>query len=160
MEIEVRIRALMIDPDQNIPIVILKSVDDERVLPIWIGAPEANAIAMEIEKIVPARPMTHDLLRNLIELIGGHVRRVVITELNDNSYHAVIEMIDREGSNMIFDSRPSDSIALALRVDCPIFVNEILFGEYENRRLERDQEESAEADEWPEVIESPNDLSM
>src|SRR5712692_9689301 len=123
MEIEVKIRALMMDPNSGTPIVILKDVDSDTMLPIWVGAYEANAIALEIEKIAPPRPMTHDLLRNLIIELGIQVERVVVTSLRDNTFFAVIEMRMRDGNRMVLDSRPSDAIALALRADCPIFVD-------------------------------------
>ena len=123
MEIEVKIRALMMDPNSGTPIIILKDVNSETMLPIWVGAYEANAIALEIEKIAPQRPMTHDLLRNLIVEMGASVERVVVTDLRDNTFFAVIEMSHEDGTTMMLDSRPSDAIALALRADCPIFVN-------------------------------------
>ena len=118
-----KIRGLMMDPTANTPIVILKDVVSDRMLPIWVGPYEANAIALEIEKTAPLRPMTHDLLRNLITQIGATVERVVVTDLIDNTFYAVIEM-SLDGRRVLLDSRPSDAIALALRVDCPIFVNE------------------------------------
>src|SRR4030081_2589694 len=124
MEIEVKIRALMMDPNSGTPIVILKDVDTDTMLPIWVGAYEANAIALEIEKIAPPRLMTHDLLRNLIIELGIQVERVVVTSLRDNTFFAEIEMRMSDGNRMILDSRPSDAIALALRADCPIYVNE------------------------------------
>src|SRR5437868_4198586 len=123
MEIEVKIRALMMDPNSGTTIIILKDVNSETMLPIWVGTYEANAIALEIEKIAPQRPMTHDLLRNLIVEMGAQVNRVVVTELRDNTFFAVIEMSTMEGTRMSLDSRPSDAIALALRADCPIFVD-------------------------------------
>ena len=123
MEIEVKIRALMMDPNSGTPIIILKDVNSETMLPIWVGAYEANAIALEIEKIAPPRPMTHDLLRNLIIELGMKVERVVVTSLRDNTFYAVIELSSGNGDAMRLDSRPSDAIALALRADCPIFVD-------------------------------------
>jgi bifunctional DNase/RNase len=123
VEIEMKIRGLMMDPTANTPIVILKDVVSDRMLPIWVGPYEANAIALEIEKTAPLRPMTHDLLRNLITQIGATVERIVVTDLIDNTFYAVIEM-SLDGRRVLLDSRPSDAIALALRVDCPIFVNE------------------------------------
>jgi hypothetical protein len=123
VEVEMKIRGLMMDPTANTPIVILKDVDGDRMLPIWVGPYEANAIALEIEKTAPLRPMTHDLLRNLITQIGATVQRVVVTDLIDNTFYAVIEM-KLDGKNVLLDSRPSDAIALALRVDCPIFVSD------------------------------------
>src|ERR1700756_4263443 len=123
MEIEVKIRALMMDPNSGTPIIILKDVNSETMLPIWVGAYEANAIALEIEKIAPPRPMTHDLLRNLIVELGLKVERVVVTSLRDNTFYAVIEMSGLNGEPMRLGSRPSDAIALALRTDCPIYVD-------------------------------------
>src|SRR5215813_10801267 len=123
MEIEVKIRALMMDPNSGTPIIILKDINSETMLPIWVGAYEANAIALEIEKIAPPRPMTHDLLRNLIVELGLKVDRVVVTSLKDNTFYAVIELTTDQGETMQLDSRPSDAIALALRADCPIFVD-------------------------------------
>jgi bifunctional DNase/RNase len=123
VEVEMKIRGLMMDPTANTPIVILKDVLSDRMLPIWVGPYEANAIALEIEKTAPQRPMTHDLLRNLITQIGATVDRIVVTDLIENTFYAVIEMTV-EGRRMLLDSRPSDAIALALRVDCPIYVNE------------------------------------
>ena len=112
----------MMDPNSGTPIIILKDVGSDTMLPIWVGAYEANAIALEIEKIAPPRPMTHDLLRNLIVELGVQVDRVVVTSLRDNTFFAVIEMRNSEGNRMVLDSRPSDAIALALRADCPIYV--------------------------------------
>lgn len=123
VEVEMKIRGLMMDPTANTPIVILKDVISDRMLPIWVGPYEANAIALEIEKSAPQRPMTHDLLRNLITQIGATVDRIVVTDLIENTFFAVIEMT-LDGKRMMLDARPSDAIALALRVDCPIFVNE------------------------------------
>jgi bifunctional DNase/RNase len=124
MEIEVKIRGLMMDPSSGTPIIILKDINSETMLPIWVGAYEANAIALEIEKISPQRPMTHDLLRNVILEMGASIERVIVTELRDNTFFAMIIMKDRAGESVMIDARPSDAIALALRVDCPIFVNE------------------------------------
>jgi uncharacterized protein len=122
-EVEMKIRGLMMDPTANTPIVILKDVVSDRMLPIWVGASEANAIALEIEKTAPPRPMTHDLLRNIVTQLGASVDRVVVTDLIENTFYAVIELT-LDGRKILIDSRPSDAIALALRVDCPIFVNE------------------------------------
>jgi bifunctional DNase/RNase len=161
MEIEVKIRGLMMDPSSGTPIIILKDVNSETMLPIWVGAYEANAIALEIEKIAPQRPMTHDLLRNLIVEFGASVERVVVTELKDNTFFAVIEMRNQAGDAMLLDSRPSDAIALALRADCPIFVNEEVIRASRNTVAgsAEDLGESAE-DEWPDVIGEAGDLPM
>ncbi len=123
MDIEVRIRGLMMDPSTNMPIVVLKDVGSDTVMPIWVGIFEANAIAIEIEKVSAARPMTHDLVRNLMRHMNGQLDKVVITELRDDTFFAVLWI--RQGSELItLDARPSDAIALALRSDCPIFVSE------------------------------------
>ena len=123
MEVEMKIRGLMMDPVTNMPIVLLKENDSEAVLPIWVGVYEANAIALEIEKVSTPRPMTHDLLRNLLVGLEATVSKVVVTELRDDTFYAVI-WLDRGGEIISIDSRPSDALALALRVDCPIFVEE------------------------------------
>lgn len=163
MEIEVKIRALMMDPNSGTPIIILKDVNSETMLPIWVGAYEANAIALEIEKIAPQRPMTHDLLRNLIVEMGASVERVVVTELRDNTFFAVIEMRASDGTALMLDSRPSDAIALALRADCPIFVDmEVIRA---SRNTVTDGEEASdtvsdEEEEWPDVIGEAGDLPM
>src|SRR5258708_16185680 len=120
MEVEVKIRALMMDPNSGTPIIILKDVSSETMLPIWVGAYEANAIALEIEKIAPPRPMTHDLLRNLIVELGLKVDRVVVTSLRENTFYAVIELASETGEPMRLDSRPSDAIALPLRPARPL----------------------------------------
>lgn len=158
MQIEVKIRGLMMDPNSGTPIIILKDVNTETLLPIWVGAYEANAIALEIEKIAPQRPMTHDLLRNLIMEMGGEVSRVVITELKDNTFFAVIEMTKSTGERASIDSRPSDAIALALRVDCPIFVNEEVIKRSQAARS--DEDEAGESEEWPDIIGEAGDLPM
>lgn len=112
------------DPNTNSPIVVLKGIDSETVLPIWVGAFEANAIALEIEKIVPQRPMTHDLLRNLIIECGLRPSRVIVTDLLENTFYALIELLNENDELVSMDARPSDAIALALRLDCPIFVQQ------------------------------------
>jgi bifunctional DNase/RNase len=123
MDVEVRIRGLMMDPATNMPIIVLKDVASETVMPIWVGIFEANAIAIEIEKMAAPRPMTHDLARNLIQYLNGSLERVVITELRDDTFYAVLWM-RQDDEAITVDARPSDAIALALRADCPIFVSE------------------------------------
>ena len=119
MEVEMRIRGLMMDPVTNMPIVILKDVNGNTVLPIWVGVYEANAIALEIEKVQTPRPMTHDLLKNVLTGLNVHVQKVVVSDLKDDTFYALIWM-ERDGQLMSMDSRPSDALALALRLDCPI----------------------------------------
>ncbi len=123
MEIEMKIRGLMMDPVTNMPIVILKDLAGTQVLPIWVGIYEANAIALEIEKVATPRPMTHDLLKNLLLGLETGVKKVVVSELKEDTFYAVI-WLERDGELISIDSRPSDALALALRVDCPIYVEE------------------------------------
>lgn len=123
MDIEVRIRGLMMDPTTNMPIVVLKDVHSETVMPIWVGIFEATAIANELEKVTASRPMTHDLIRNLVQNLNGELEKIVITELRNDTFFAVLFV--RQGNEPVaIDVRPSDAIALALRADCPIFVDE------------------------------------
>jgi len=123
MEVEMRIRGLLMDPVTNTPIVILKDANSDTVLPIWVGMFEASAIQLEIEKVSTPRPMTHDLIKNVLAGLDAHVHKVVVTELKEDTFYAVIWM-EREGRIISVDSRPSDALALALRVDCPIFVED------------------------------------
>ena len=123
MDIEVRIRGLMMDPSTSMPIVVLKDVASEMVMPIWVGIFEANAIAIEIEKVAAPRPMAHDLTRNLIGHLNARLERVVISELRDDTFFAVLWLWQGD-EPMVIDARPSDAIALALRADCPIYVSE------------------------------------
>jgi len=123
MEVEMKIRGLMMDPVTNMPVVILKGVEGESVLPIWVGIYEANAIALEMEKVATPRPMTHDLLKNLLIGLDAQVRKVVVNDLRDDTFFAVI-WLEKEGQTISIDSRPSDALALALRADCPIFVED------------------------------------
>lgn len=123
MEVEMKIRGLMIDPTNNIPIVVLKDVDGNSVLPIWVGMPEANAIALEIAKESTARPMTHDLIRNMLFGLDAGVKKVVVCDLKEDTYYAVI-WVEREGKLIAVESRPSDALAIALRLDCPIYVED------------------------------------
>lgn len=122
-DVEMKIRGLVMDPTNNSPIVILKDVQGDTVLPIWVGLYEANAIALEIEKAASSRPMTHDLLRNLIQGLNAVVQKIVVTELRNDTFYAVIWM-EQEGEIISVDARPSDALALALRSDCPIYVSE------------------------------------
>jgi uncharacterized protein len=123
MDVEVRIRGLMMDPATNAPIIILKDPASDAVMPIWVGIFEANAIALELEKQSAPRPMTHDLTRNLVHHLNGELERVVITEIREDTFFAVLWL--RQGDEAVMvDARPSDALALALRFDCPIFVAE------------------------------------
>ena len=123
MWLEMKVKQLALDPLSNMPMIVLRDEEEKRSLPIWVGLAEANAIALELEKIPTARPMTHDLIRNILESVGARVSKVVVNDLKENTFYAVIHL--RLGANdLTVDSRPSDAIALALRVDAPIYVDE------------------------------------
>lgn len=153
MLIEVKIGALIMDPNTNNPIVVLKGVESETILPIWVGAFEANAIALEIEKIVPQRPMTHDLLRNLIVETGLQAERVIINDLRENTFYALIELKSKSGELLTLDARPSDAIALALRLDCTIFVEQKVIDISVSSQTEQTSDEFSQSpEEWPDLI--------
>ncbi len=142
------------DPNTNTPIVVLKGVESETVLPIWVGAFEANAIALEIEKVVPQRPMTHDLLRNVIIECQLSASSVIITDLLENTFYARIELKDKSGDPVMLDARPSDAIALALRLDCPIYVDQKVIDLSATTTQPDSPPDDVETppDEWPELI--------
>jgi bifunctional DNase/RNase len=123
MFLEMKVRGLALDPMSNMPIIILRDEDDKRSLPIWVGIFEANAIALELEKIATPRPMTHDLIKNILETIEARVLKVMVTDLKENTFFAVLHLQVGETEYTV-DSRPSDAIALALRVAAPIYVDE------------------------------------
>jgi uncharacterized protein len=123
MEVEMKIRGLMMDMETNNPIVVLKDVNGTAILPIWVGIYEASAIASEIEKQATPRPMTHDLIRNLLFGLEAAVKKIVVSDLKDDTFYAVI-WLERNGEMISVDSRPSDALAIALRMDCPIFVDD------------------------------------
>ena len=123
MFVEMKVRGLALDPVSNMPIIILRDEEEKRSLPIWVGIFEANAIALELEKIATPRPMTHDLIKNIVESVEAKIEKIVVTDLRENTFFALIHL--RLGEEEItVDSRPSDAIALALRVGAPIFVEE------------------------------------
>ena len=123
MFLEMKVRGLALDPLSNMPIIILKDEEDKRSLPIWVGIFEANAIALELEKIPTPRPMTHDLIKSILETVEARVQKVVVTDLKENTFYAVLHLQIGETEYKV-DSRPSDAIALALRVSAPIYVDE------------------------------------
>jgi bifunctional DNase/RNase len=123
MALEMQVKGLMIDPVTQSPIIVLRDASGEAVLPIWVGIFEANAIAVMLERIPPPRPMTHDLLRSLVETLRARVERVVITDLRDNTFYALIHLL-RGDERLAVDARPSDAMALALRTNSPIFVED------------------------------------
>ncbi len=156
MEIEMTIKGLMIDPITNMPIVILKDKEGDRVLPIWVGVFEANAIALQIENISTPRPMTHDLLRNILSEIEADVQRIVVCELKENTFYAMI-YLDREGQTMAVDARPSDAIALALRTKAPIFVEDDVVESAKGLDLSKNTTDSERLQQWLEGL-NPDDL--
>jgi uncharacterized protein len=155
-EVEMQIRGLMMDPVTNMPIIVLKAVTSDVVLPIWVGIFEANAIALELEKTATPRPMTHDLLQNLARGLNAQVRKVVVSELRDDTFYAVIWM-DHAGETVALDARPSDAIALALRWDCPIYVNRDVI---ENSKQAVSGSQTINADEMRRWLENLNDDEM
>jgi uncharacterized protein len=151
MEVEMRIRGLLVDPVNNTPIVILKDANSDTVLPIWVGVFEASAIQMEIEKVSTPRPMTHDLIKNVLSGLDAHVHKVVVTELKDDTFYAVIWM-ERDGRIISVDSRPSDALALALRVDCPIYVDEEVLKTSKKAQTAADPATSEDLRKWLEGL--------
>ena len=123
MQIEMKIKGLMVDPITNMPIIILRDEDGQRVLPIWVGDHEANAIALQIENVPTPRPMTHDLLRNVIHDLKADVLKIVVSDLKENTFYALIHL-EVNGERVAVDARPSDAIALALRARAPIYVED------------------------------------
>ena len=156
MEVEMKIRGLMMDPVTNMPIVILKDVASDMVLPIWVGVYEANAIALEIEKVTTPRPMTHDLIKNVLVGLESQVHKVVVTELRDDTFFAVI-WLERDGHVISVDSRPSDALALALRVDCPIYVEDQVL---KSSKLAANPSDRVTSEELRKYLEGLNDEDL
>ena len=155
-EIEMQIRGLMMDPVTNMPIIVLKDLRSDMVLPIWVGIFEANAIALELDKTTTPRPMTHDLLRNVTRGLNAVVRKVVVSELKDDTFYAVIWM-EQAGEMVTIDARPSDAIALALRWDCPIFVHRDVLA---SSRVAANGTQNINPDELRKWLENLNDDEM
>jgi len=157
MQIEMTIKGLMVDPITNMPIIILRDKAGDRVLPIWVGIFEANAIALQMENITTPRPMTHDLLRNVINDLKASVQKVVVSDLRENTFYALI-YVTTDGDTMAIDARPSDAIALALRTRAPIFVEETVIDNA--KTVDLSAEPSADADRLHKWLESldPDDL--
>ena len=156
-ELRMEIKGLMLDPSSDIPIVILKDTGSQLFLPIWIGVPEAKAIAIRIEGVELPRPMTHDLLRSLVETLGAHVEKIVISDLKDNTFYALIHLL-RDGSTLTVDARPSDAIALALRARAPIFVEDKVIDNAKTVDLAPEQGDSESLQKWLESLD-PDDMS-
>ncbi|MCH7645590.1 MAG: bifunctional nuclease family protein [Nitrospinae bacterium] len=149
--LEMKVNGLAIDPSTNMPIVILKDLEEERALPIWVGIFEANAIALEMESVPTPRPMTHDLIKNILEETEATVLRIVVNDLKDNTFYAEI-YLSLNGNEVAIDSRPSDAIALALRVDAPIFVAKKVLDEARSIDL-TDPELADDKEKWKEWLE-------
>jgi len=146
-----KIRGLMMDPVTNMPIVVLKDMSGDAVLPIWVGIYEANAIALEIEKVTTPRPMTHDLIKVLLMGLEASIKKVVVSELKDETFYAMI-WLEREGRLMSVDSRPSDALALALRHDCPIFVDDKVLQSSKNSSTVSEKVNDDELRKWLEGL--------
>ena len=156
MLIEMTIKGLMVDPVTNMPIVILKDKQGDRVLPIWVGVSEANAIALQIENVATPRPMTHDLLRNIITDLDGQVDRVVVSDLKDNTFYAIIHLTVK-GERIAIDSRPSDAIALALRTRSPILVEETVIDNAKTADFASERADTDQLQKWLESLD-PDEL--
>ena len=150
MQIEMTIK-LMVDPITNLPIILLRDRDGQRVLPIWVGASEANAIALQIENITTPRPMTHDLLRNVIHDLKAEIRKIVVSDLKDNTFYALIHL-EVKGEALAVDARPSDAIALALRARAPIFVEDRVIDNAKTNDFAPDKTDAERLQKWLESL--------
>jgi uncharacterized protein len=156
MQIEMTIKGLMVDPITNMPIIILRDEAGQRVLPIWVGIFEANAIALQIENIPTPRPMTHDLLRNVIHDLKASVQKIVVSDLKENTFYALIYLLVK-GETLAVDARPSDAIALALRTKAPIFVEETVIDNAKTIDFGAERGDSERLQKWLESLD-PDDL--
>jgi bifunctional DNase/RNase len=156
MEVEMKIRGLTMDPVTQMPIVVLKDVNGNTVLPIWVGIFEANAIALEIEKVSTPRPMTHDLLKTVLLGLEAGVKKVVVSDLRDDTFYALI-WLERDGELISIDSRPSDALALALRLDCPIYVDDTVL---KTSKLTNTVSEKVQSEELRKWLEGLNDEDL
>ena len=156
MLIEMQIKGLMLDPVTNVPIVVLRDTDNQRVLPIWVGPVEANAIALQIENLTPPRPMTHDLFGRLLGALGATLVRVVIAELKGSTYYAYLEF-QRSGERLLLDARPSDALALALRACAPVFVTPAVLEQARSLEVSSEQADQERLQRWLESLD-PDDM--
>jgi uncharacterized protein len=156
MEREFKIKGLMMDPITNSPIVILQEMEKNTLLPIWVGIFEANAIALQIERVDTPRPMTHDLIKNLLLHLNADIEKIVVNDLKENTFYASIHM-RINGESMRLDSRPSDAIALALRMDAPIYVTDEVIENSRNITLDKENLDPEEVKKWLESL-NPEDL--
>jgi len=156
MLVEMQVRGLMLDPVTNVPIVILRDTTGDRVLPIWVGPAEANAIALQIENVAAPRPMTHDLLRDLIAALGVALSRVIIADLKGSTYYAYLEL--RQGKELVLvDARPSDALAIALRARAPVFVHSKVLDQARTLEVATDQADQDRLQKWLESLD-PDDM--
>jgi len=151
MQIEMTIKGLMVDPITNMPIIILRDKDGQRVLPIWVGVFEANAIALQIENVTTPRPMTHDLLKNVIADLRARIDKIVVSDLKENTFFALI-YLSVGGEVMAIDARPSDAIALALRARAPIFVEEKVIDHAKTVDLAPEKGDAERLQKWLESL--------
>ncbi len=156
MQIEMTIKGLMVDPITNMPIIILRDKEGQKVLPIWVGIFEANAIALQIENIATPRPMTHDLLRNVIHDLNASVQKIVVSDLQENTFYALI-YLSLAGDTVAIDARPSDAIALALRARAPIFVEETVIDYAKTVDFASEKTDADRLQKWLESLD-PDDL--
>jgi bifunctional DNase/RNase len=151
MQIEMTIKGLMVDPITNMPIIILRDKDGQRVLPIWVGVFEANAIALQMENVATPRPMTHDLLKNVISDLKADIQKIVVSDLRENTFYALIYLVVN-GEPVAIDARPSDAIALALRAQAPIFVEDRVIDNAKTVDFVPDKENSERLQKWLEDL--------
>ena len=156
MQIEMTVKGLMVDPITNVPIIILRDTEGERVLPIWVGGCEANAIALQIENVSTPRPMTHDLLRNVIRELKAEIQKIVVSDLRENTFYALI-YLERDREPIAVDARPSDAIALALRAQAPIYVEEAVIDSAKKLDFIPDKENAERLQKWLESLD-PEEL--
>ena len=151
MQIEMTIKGLMVDPITNMPIIILRDKDGQKVLPIWVGVFEANAIALQMENVATPRPMTHDLLRNVITDLKADIQKIVVSDLKENTFYALIYLLVN-GEPVAIDARPSDAIALALRAQAPIFVEDRVIDNAKTVDFAPDKENAERLQKWLEGL--------
>jgi hypothetical protein len=155
MEIEMKIKGLVVDPISKMPIVVLEDLTSDRILPIWIGVFEANAIALKIENISTPRPMTHDLVKNFLEQLDISVEKIVVNDVRDNTFYAMIHCRYKD-QTITIDSRPSDAIALSLRVDAPIYVEDEVVKKAQSLKFDENLEDSEKLKKWLENLKPEN----
>jgi bifunctional DNase/RNase len=156
MQIEMTIKGLMVDPITNMPIIILRDKEGQRVLPIWVGVFEANAIALQIENVATPRPMTHDLLRNVIHDLKAEISKIVVSDLKENTFYALIHL-EVNGERLAVDARPSDAIALALRARAPIYVEDRVIDNAKTTDFVPDKGDAERLQKWLESLD-PDDM--